>query len=62
MNTNERLRALMMTRKWSAREVARYTGATVAAVYSWTAGRRPMPRHRLELLEMKSDIERRAAP
>lgn len=61
MNTNERLKALMVTRGWSANEVARFTGATVSAVYAWTSGRRPMPRHRLELLEMKVGIERREA-
>ena len=59
MNTNERLKALMATRRWTARDVARYTGAKESCVYSWMTGRRKMPSYRLEMLEMKSDIERR---
>jgi transcriptional regulator with XRE-family HTH domain len=54
MNTNERLVALMKTRGWTAREVARYTGAKESAVYSWMSGRRAMPSYRLELLEIKT--------
>lgn len=53
-DTNQRLRALMTTRGWSARQVAQFTGARESAVYAWMSGRRKMPSYRLELLELKT--------